>query len=176
MDEGEKVVKKNVPPPGGRNHGRRGPIDTWDCTEDEKDVARWHLARIQRAGIEAGRRTKKENIAILERLEDELMQETMTIVRDAMRFKEIDASDENIPQEWIDEVGLDGAKERMRVAAAAWLPSKEAPAGMKMAAQVMVGMLNSKKNEGADAKELNVAVQVVNAPARDYEVIKVIDS
>lgn len=102
--------------------------------------------------------------ARLRNIEDQLLRSSLSIVRDSLAFEEIDPEATEPPEHWVEELGMEGAIKRLRLAKAAWLNAKEAPVGAKMAKEVAMGIIKARSTETAGAR-LNVAVQVVAAPA-----------
>ena len=107
--------------------------------------------------------------ARLQRLEDDLLERAMNIVDGSMAFSEIDPADEQPPKEWIAEFGEEGARRRMRVARASWMNAKEAPVGIKVAAQVAVGIMRANAQKNTGPKVLNIAVVQMTAPLPQFE-------
>jgi hypothetical protein len=88
------------------------------------------------------------------------------VVRDALKFRDIDPESADIPAEWQD-MDPDEARKRLRLAKAAWLNGKEAPNGIKLAYNVMAGIAKARAAQGQTKGDLNVVVQVVTTP-REY--------
>ena len=93
-------------------------------------------------------------------VESEIFLASMTTVRDGLRFRDIDPSAVSPPRAWIDEIGEEEAWRRFRMAIAAWQPGKNAPAGLSMAKDIMVGIAKARASEKSSDRPLNVAVQV----------------
>lgn len=116
------------------------------------------------------KREKTENQ--LRRLEDDLLRQNMTIIADAGYFREIDPDMEEPPKEWILELGKRGAKNRLRMAKAAWLNAKEAPVGLAVAKSVMTGIIKARAAEKDAPRSLNIAV-AVNMSLPKLEIVEV---
>lgn len=99
-------------------------------------------------------------------IEDELFEESAIVVRDALKFRDVDPNSDEIPAEWRD-MDPDEARKRMRMARANWMNAKEAPVGLKMAQAVMNGIAKARAQQGQAKGDLNVVVQVVTTP-RQY--------
>lgn len=114
------------------------------------------------------------HLSLIKSIEDELLLEVSTIVRDAMCFRDIEPNAEFAPAEWyqsmVDKIGdgpaKDEAAKRFRMAKAAWMNSKEAPVGLKLAQNTMIGIIKARATEDQAPRPLNVAVQIVQAPAQ----------
>lgn len=122
------------------------------------------------------------------RMEDDIARKSMFVLEGALSFLELEEAtfDENgqpvpppIPAGWVEELermyptqGERLAEMKHRVARAAWLPSKEAPVGLKMAQATATGLARIRAGEKKGNKTLNVqVVQVVEG--RTYEEIEV---
>lgn len=101
-------------------------------------------------------------------LEDSLLEENLGIVADAAKFNQIDPGQEQLPHEWLLELGSVKARERMRVAQAAWLPVKDAPVGLKMAQGIALGIIKARAVEKAAPRTLNVAFVQMPAPQQEF--------
>lgn len=114
------------------------------------------------------------HLSLIRSIEDEMLLEASTIVRDAMKWRDIEPSSVDAPTEWYQELkerlgdgpAKDEAIKRFRVAKAAWMSSKDAPIGLKLATQVMVGIVKARATEDQAPRPLNVAVQIVQMPAQ----------
>jgi len=115
---------------------------------------------------------KKDALALqqdrLQELQDQLLERSLSIVDSSMRFADIDPTTTEPPQAWIDELGMDGAKVRLRVAQSAWAAAKDAPVGIKVASSVLVGILKAKATEKQGPRTLNVAVVHMTAPMPQF--------
>lgn len=110
------------------------------------------------------RMTEAERNAYLRGLETELLEDSLSVSRDTLRFREIDPGATEPPADWIEEVGLERATERFRCAQAGWMTRKDAPVGVQIAMQLGVGILKSRAQKDVGAKTLNVQVVQVTAP------------
>jgi len=112
---------------------------------------------------------KREQRDKLIGLRDELLQESMGVVRDAMRFRDVD---EHLPREkdpsfqrMESELGQLDAERAYRVAKSAWKNNSEAPAALKLAAAIAVGILKANAAEKGAAPPLNIGKVIINAAA-----------
>lgn len=120
--------------------------------------------------------TREEKIADkLRSLEDELLNESLQIVSDAMKFRDIEPGAEGYPDEWTRGTGLahDEAVKRLRVAKLAHLPPKDAPVAFVLAQRTAVGIIKARATEKASPRELNAVVFKMEIDARVYPQIKV---
>jgi hypothetical protein len=115
----------------------------------------------------------------LKHIEEELFQESMGLVRDALRFTEVEGplKDENgnnyfsthvPPQEWVDELGEEGAKRRLRAAQAGWMSKKDSPVAVQVASALVVGIGRSRAASNQGPKTLNVQLIQVSAPLPQF--------
>lgn len=112
---------------------------------------------------------KREQRDKLIGLRDELLAESMGVVRDAMRFRDID---EHLPkdadpnfQRLEEDLGTLDAERAYRVAKSAWRNNSEAPAALKLAAAIAVGILKANAAEKGAAPQLNIGKVIINAAA-----------
>lgn len=104
--------------------------------------------------------------AVLKRLEDELLLESLTTLRDAMAFRDIEPDATEPPVEWRD-LAPEERMKRLRVARMAHMPSKDAPVGLKLANNLAVGIIKARAQEKGGPKTLNVqVVRLEMAPAQ----------
>lgn len=118
--------------------------------------------------------TEQQAYDRLQDVEDSLRTESLLVLSDAMAFADIDPKDENPPAEWIKMLGLKRAEQRFRVAKAAWESAKEAPVGIKVAAQIWAAILKVRSGDSG-IKPLNMTlVNVVakNAPIYDEQEVE----
>jgi len=94
-------------------------------------------------------------------IEDDILEQSMTVVKDAAFFREIDPGQTKPPQHWIDELGYEEAIKRLRVANAAWLGRKEAPYGLAMAQATMTAIVKARTTEKTNDRPLNMQVMMV---------------
>lgn len=83
---------------------------------------------------------KEMRLARIEELENEIFERAAGVVNAFCAFTEVDPRQAEPPESWITEYGREGAAQRLMVAKAGWLPASVAPAGAKLAAQVMAGI------------------------------------
>lgn len=112
---------------------------------------------------------KREQRDKLIGLRDELLAESMGVMRDAMRFRDID---EHLPKEADPnylrleaDLGELDAERAYRVAKSAWRSNAEAPAALKLAATIAVGILKANAQEKGAAPALNIGKVIINAAA-----------
>ena len=109
-------------------------------------------------------RSRADRIAAIE---EEVHSEAATVINDAMHFMAIDPGSEEPPEAWVAELGVEGAKRRMRTAQMALMSSKEAPVGLKLAKDTLVGMSKAKAQRKAPSTTLNMVV-LMGGPLPQY--------
>jgi len=123
------------------------------------------LATKPEASIERQRAARDRLVG----LRDELFHESMSVLRDAMRFSEIDPSlqrDLDPAFERMENaMGQEQAQRAYRVALLANMPSADAPIGLKLAANIAVGIMKANAQEKGGTHVLNVSKVVLNASA-----------
>lgn len=111
----------------------------------------------------------------LARIEDDLLDKSAKIVDAVQAFAEIDPSDEHPPAEWVEKYGKKAAIERHRLARAGWMSTKEAPIGIKVAHDTMMGIMRVRSQRQV-AGSINVAIQkavLVVTPHQDLPTVDI---
>jgi hypothetical protein len=124
--------------------------------------------------ISKPKRSEDERMKAIRGLENELLEECISVSRDALRAKEIDPTAEAPPQEWIDEMGLERASEAFRCAKAGWDTKKNAPIFVQIAASLGVGIMKSRATEKTGSRTINATIvqfPVNQPPEKPYPVI-----
>jgi hypothetical protein len=106
-------------------------------------------------------------------VEDEIYVESVTTVRDALRFNEIDHEWTEPPVEWVAELGEHEAKKRFRLARYGCMPGKDVPFGLKLAQDTLVGIAKARATEKAGPKTLNMIYVKISAPMPEFEEVEV---
>jgi hypothetical protein len=112
---------------------------------------------------------KREQRDKLIGLRDELLQESLGVIRDSMRFRDIDPEAfperENDPAFWNmeDALGPEDAKRAYRVAKYALATAADAPIGLKLATNIAVGIMKANAAEKGAAPILNVGKVIISA-------------
>lgn len=103
----------------------------------------------------------------LQRLEDRILEKSLLTVYDSLHWEDIDAGAVDPPQAWIDEVGLEAAKKRLRVAQAAWMNAKEAPVALNMARAISMGITKVRAARQVGTPTLNINFVSFQQPVLD---------
>lgn len=104
------------------------------------------------------------DMADVAQLEEDLFHQVSVILTDAMKFRDIAPDAEAPPVEWIRAIGLAEAEKRFRIAKAAWASAKDAPAGLKLAKDAMVGMVRARATRDQGPRVLNATLIQTSAP------------
>lgn len=104
----------------------------------------------------------------LQQLQDQLLQRSLQVLDASVRFAEVEADTTEPPAAWVDELGEVGAQLRLRVARASWMSVKESPVGIKVAANLAVGILRAKAVENAAPRILHLEVVQMTAPMPQF--------
>ena len=102
---------------------------------------------------------KEERLARIEELEDRICDHAAGVLEAALSFHEVRPNQEEPPQEWIDQYGEQGARQRLEVAKAGWLPQSLAPNATRLASYVYTGITRARGTRGAmHARVVNVKI------------------
>lgn len=104
--------------------------------------------------------------------EDRILEKAMATVEDAMAGADVDDGSDDIPLEWIKDIGTEGAQRRARVAQDARKSPKEHPVYLDMAKSVMVGIIKARASQATPDISLNFNLTIA-APAAAREVIDI---
>jgi hypothetical protein len=136
-------------------------MEWWETSEEVVPAAPAPLAR-----------SRADRIA---QVEEEVHAEAATIIRDALCFMKVDPDTVEPPETWVKELGAEGAMQRLRTAQMANLSPKEAPIGLRLAKDTLVGMSKAKAASKKPATTLNMVVVNMAGPLPQYprrEVLK----
>lgn len=101
-------------------------------------------------------------------IEDALFEKALDVVHGTLDFADIADDAKGPPQEWIDQLGLQGALRRFRLARGGGMGSKEAPAAIKAATAIVAAVAKAKAMEKAGPRTLAISFVQMTAPAVDY--------
>lgn len=108
----------------------------------------------------------------LRALEDGILERSMRVVEASVRFYEIAPGAEEVPKEWVEELGEKAATERFRIMQASWMSAKDAPVGLGNARSTMLGIQKVREASKVPSPTLNVQL-VAHFAAPVYEVLEV---
>lgn len=156
-------------------------LDLGQAVEDSSLVSSSPARSLQPAQVI--KRPKRQALTVAEEreralksIESELLRDSMEVVVDSLRFREITPGQEEPPPAWIREVGEKRAIQRLRVANAGWMNKKEAPIAVQLAQVVAVGIIRSRATEKAGPKTLNVQMVQMSAPLPKFPELDVTGS
>lgn len=116
----------------------------------------------------------KKRRQIIERIEDELLDESARVVAGAMAFASIGDDPEEARQQLIERYGEKDGEERFRLAQYGQMSVKTAPIGITVARDVVRGVLGAKaRREVVSETNLNLEIVTVKIEPRSYDVIDV---
>lgn len=108
---------------------------------------------------------KEERLARIAELEDRVFEASMGVIEATLAFQEVTFDQKDPPAEWIALYGEEGARRRLNVAKAGWLPVSHAPAAVKYALQAGVGIGRVRGNRvQVNANNVNVKIQQITLP------------
>jgi hypothetical protein len=120
----------------------------------------WELAKAYNDPVQAEAR-----MARIVELEDKVYARATAVAEAFLSFHEVKPGQTEPPPAWVEEFGEEGARQRLEVAKAGWLPASIAPAAAKYAIQAMAGISRGRRfNQQKAAGALNVAVITLPAP------------
>lgn len=83
---------------------------------------------------------KEARLARIEELENEVFEKSVQVVNALLDWTQVTHDQKEPPPEWIEQWGLEGARQRLAIAKSAWLPQAVMPGGGKLALQAMTGI------------------------------------
>lgn len=125
------------------------------------------LVKVAPAPLEPGHRW-------LARKQQEIFEEAAKITEDVLAFRDLDPALTEPPPEWVAALGEDEALKRFRVARSAWMSAKEAPVGIKVAKELVVGISKALGESAQAPRILNMQkVTVYSGKPPEYQVVEV---
>lgn len=111
----------------------------------------------------------------LHQMENEMLEECLEVVHSVAEFAEVDPDSlEEVPADLIASVGLKAAEKIHRLRKYGLMSAKEAPVGIKIAAQMATGIMRARATEKGGNKSLNINVVQFAVPVPDqYEEVEV---
>jgi hypothetical protein len=98
----------------------------------------------------------------------EILDDTTRIIDDTLAFAEISADEPTVPVEWVKKYGRERAEVRFRTAKYALMSAKDAPVGLKIAAQMGSAIIKAKAAEPVVNNVLHVEKVFLTSPAPIY--------
>lgn len=101
-------------------------------------------------------------------MEDELLENALTVVGGVCNFAHLDPEDlDKVPEGW------DARTHRM--AKVGWVPNKEAPVAVHTSTKVLTGIIRARATEKAGPRSLNINMVSMTAPPRKFETVDLIE-
>jgi len=94
---------------------------------------------------------------LVQRVVDQLFEESTKVVAAAMRFADIEVGATEVPRAWVAEMGQEEAEKAFRIAQFAQMSKKEAPIGLELAARLATGITKSKMERDNADRPINIA-------------------
>ncbi len=102
---------------------------------------------------------REERLARIAAIEDRVYDRAAAVVEAFLSFHEVLPNQDEAPPDWIEKYGLEGARQRLHVAKAGWMPQSLAPAAAKLAVQVMAGIARGRSTRvKVNAQNINVKI------------------
>lgn len=112
---------------------------------------------------------KALRIERMEQLEDALLETAAGIVDAALSFHEVAPNQQEPPPEWVAKYGEAGAKQRLAVAKAGWLPSSLAPAALPLSVRMYVGIQRGRGHKvRLTQNNLNVQISLPAPTSKEH--------
>lgn len=108
----------------------------------------------------------------LKRIEQGILTSALEVVHHTLDFAAISPEDEHPPKAWVDELGLEGAMRKFRVAKEGWKSAKEAAVGIKVATQIASAGIKAHA-ERAEHRSLNVSLVKIAVTDGQFDAIEV---
>jgi hypothetical protein len=105
-------------------------------------------------------KAKETRMARIEELENEIFERAAGVVNAYLSFAEVTPQQQEPPPEWVEKYGPEGAKQRLAIAKAGWLPASVAPAGAKLAVQAQIGISRGRAYKQARLTQNNLNVKI----------------
>lgn len=109
----------------------------------------------------------------LKALEDDILERSMRTVEAALHWEDIDPDVTEPPAEWVESIGYEAAKKRLRVAKAAWMSAKEAPVALNMARTTALGITKVRSALKISSPTLQINLVSFASPMADIATIDV---
>lgn len=94
-------------------------------------------------------------------IEDEVYQQASGILRAALDFCHVTPGQTEPPAEWVEQYGLEAAKQRLEVAKQGWAPKSLSAAGIDLAKSMVIGISRARRHaaqHAAGPREVNAKI------------------
>jgi hypothetical protein len=108
-------------------------------------------------------------------IEDEVFEKNLGVLEAVAEFSEVDPEKAGeVPEDLIESLGLKEATRVHRLRNYGLMSAKDAPVGIKIAAQIVTGIMRARSTEKAVSQNLNINVVQFTVPVPDqYEEVEV---
>jgi len=113
--------------------------------------------------VEQRRHRSTERQDGLRKLEDDLLEKSLEIMRSALSFAAVPFDSTEVPEDLVWQFGEQRAAEIFRTMKAAQMSAKDAPVGLLLAQRTASAIIKARSSEKATPSQLNVAIQVVQS-------------
>lgn len=92
-------------------------------------------------------------------VEDEVFQTAAGILKATLDFCHVRPDQQEPPAEWVAELGLEPARQRLEVAKTGWMPKSLSPSGVDLAKSVYIGISRARRQQGQQGpREINAKI------------------
>lgn len=113
---------------------------------------------------------KEARLARIEELEQRVFEQASGVVEATFAFHEVSPGQTEPPAAWVEQYGLEAAKQRLEVAKNGWLPASMAANAVKLAVQYMAGSSRGRayRNQKLIQNNLNVKIALPAPTSREH--------
>ncbi len=106
-----------------------------------------------------GEEGKASRLTRMLEIEDEVFQTAAGILKATLDFCHVRPDQVEPPAEWVAELGLEGAKQRLEVAKQGWAPKSLSASGIDLAKSVYIGISRSRRQQpNQGPREINARI------------------
>lgn len=107
-----------------------------------------------------GEEGKASRLTRMLEIEDEVYQQASGILRAALDFCHIDPAQPDPPPEWVEQYGLEAAKQRLNVAKQGWEPKSTSACGIDLAKSMVIGISRARRHTALQGgpREVNAKI------------------
>lgn len=112
---------------------------------------------------------KEMRQARIEELEQSLLEASAGIIEAGMAFAEVTPDQVDPPPDWVAKYGEAGARQRLAVAKAGWLPQSLAPAALPLSVRMYVGIMRGRGHKvRLTQNNLNVQISLPAPTSKEH--------
>jgi hypothetical protein len=143
--------------------------------DKKKTMIQQNLIQVQKNQLE--KVSKDVNIQTLQAVEDKVLADSISIIEHCLNFADMgfdSNGNEEVPEAWNALSDAEKAK-RIRLSKAMWLTSSEAPYGIKLAFEAMIGITKSRAMKESGTRVLNIENATFPAPSPLVQDLEILD-